>query len=72
MKEQLAKQVGKTISYIIAAFIVEFIMEKLPFFEFLFFLINDTPIFKPFLITFITYMIYSIGLFINSKFPPLC
>jgi len=72
MKEQLSKQFGESISYVIAAFFVEFIMEKLPFFEFLFFLINDTPIFKPFLITFITYMTYSIGLFINSKFPPLC
>tara|TARA_B100000959_G_scaffold22229_1_gene21487 strand:+ start:80 stop:514 length:435 start_codon:yes stop_codon:yes gene_type:complete len=72
MKEQLSKQFGESISYVIAAFFVEFIMEKLPLFEFLFFLIEDTPILKPFLITFITYMTYSIGLFINSMYPPLC
>ena len=72
MKEQLSKQFGESISYVITAFFVEFIMEKLPLFEFLFFLIEDTPILKPFLITFITYMTYSIGLFINSMYPPLC
>ena len=48
------------------------LMEKLPLFEFLFFLIEDTPILKPFLITFITYMTYYVALFIKSKYPPLC
>ncbi len=72
MKEQLAKQFGESISYVITAFFVEFMMEKLPLFGFLFFLIEDTPILKPFLITFITYMTYSVGLFIKSMYPPLC
>jgi hypothetical protein len=72
MKEQTFKEFGNSISYVITAFFVEFIMGKLPFFEFLFFLIEDTPIFKPFLMTFITYMTYSIGLFIKSMYPPLC
>ena len=72
MKEQIAKQFGESISYVITAFFVEFMMEKLPLFGFLFFLIEDTPILKPFLITFITYMTYSVGLFIKSMYPPLC